>query len=69
MGKGPITPQHKKRLVMKCYAGPQNWADSFEQLRKWKMDMKTVASKLAKCKLDLWQYKRSDGRCNAIIHF
>jgi len=54
---------------MKCYAGPQNWADSFEQLRKWKMDMKTVASKLAKCKLDLWQYKRSDGRCNAIIHF
>jgi hypothetical protein len=25
---------------MKCYAGPQNWMDSLEQPRKWKMDMR-----------------------------
>jgi hypothetical protein len=54
---------------MKCYTGPQTWADSLEQPKQQKMDMrfgtwnvrslyrsgslKTVSRELAKCKLDL----------------
>jgi hypothetical protein len=54
---------------MKCYTGPQNWTNSLEWPRQWKMDMrfgtmnvrslyrtgslKTVASEFAKYKLDL----------------
>jgi len=54
---------------MKCYTGLWIWVDSQEQPRQWQMDirfgtqnvrsvyragsLKTVASKLAKCKLDL----------------